>query len=69
LSKAARAAGRWAGVFCAHPQVARQVIELGYHMVTPGNDIGILRQGVAERIAIARGVTPKEYEARPHDDA
>jgi 4-hydroxy-2-oxoheptanedioate aldolase len=64
--KAARAAGRWAGVFCADPQVARQMIELGYHLVTPGNDIGILRQGAAERIAIARGVTPERHEPSTH---
>jgi 4-hydroxy-2-oxoheptanedioate aldolase len=57
VASAARDAGRWAGVFCADPHVARQMIELGYHLVTPGNDVGVIRQAAAERIAIARGAT------------
>ena len=55
VSAAAHAAGRWAGVFCSDPHTARRMIELGYDLVTPGNDVGVLRQASAERIAIVRG--------------
>lgn len=58
VAAAAHEAGRWAGVFCADPHVARQMIEAGYGLVTPGNDVGLIRQAAAERIAIARGAPP-----------
>lgn len=51
----ARANRRWAGAFASEATVARQLVELGYQLVTPGNDIGILRRAVAERLAIVRG--------------
>jgi 4-hydroxy-2-oxoheptanedioate aldolase len=57
VAASARAAHRWAAILCADPHAARQMIELGYHLVTPGNDVGVMRQAAAERIAIARGVT------------
>jgi 4-hydroxy-2-oxoheptanedioate aldolase len=56
VARCAREAQRWAGIFCADPHVARQMSELGYHLVTPGNDVGVMRQAALERIAIARGV-------------
>ncbi len=34
--------------------------ELGYHLVTPGNDVGVVRQAAAQRIAVARGAGPGE---------
>jgi 4-hydroxy-2-oxoheptanedioate aldolase len=54
IASAARAVGRWAGVFCVDGSMARRMIDLGYHLVTPGNDVGILRAAVGERIATAR---------------
>jgi 4-hydroxy-2-oxoheptanedioate aldolase len=54
IAEAARSAGLWAGVFCADPAMARQMIEIGYHLVTPGNDVGILRAAVAQRIEAIR---------------
>jgi len=63
VAQAARAAGRWAGVFCSDPQVARQMVEVGYHLVTPGNDVGVMRQAATERIAIVRGVRPSQAAA------
>lgn len=62
VASAARDAGRWAGVFCADPHIARQMITLGYHLVTPGNDVGVIRQAAAERIAIARGADAPRRE-------
>ncbi|MDQ2738335.1 MAG: aldolase/citrate lyase family protein [Actinomycetota bacterium] len=58
VAAAAREAGRWAGIFCADPHVARQMIQMGYGLVTPGNDAGLMRQAAAERIAIVRGDQP-----------
>ena len=55
VARAARSAGRYAGVFCAEPHAAREMVELGYQLVTPGNDAGIMRQAVAERIAVVSG--------------
>jgi 4-hydroxy-2-oxoheptanedioate aldolase len=54
----ARAAGKWAGAFATDAAVARHQVDMGYHLVTPGNDIGILRQAVAERVATVRGLSP-----------
>lgn len=56
---AARDAGRYAGIFCAQPGMAREMVELGYHLVTPGNDVGIIRQAAAERIAAVRSSAPE----------
>ncbi len=55
IADAARHAGVYAGVFCADGEVARELTELGYGLVTPGNDAGILKQAVTERIAAALG--------------
>ncbi|MGN6608771.1 MAG: HpcH/HpaI aldolase family protein [Jatrophihabitans sp.] len=55
IAAVATAAGVWPGTFCADAVVARQMVELGYRLVTPGNDIGILRTAVADRVAAVRG--------------
>lgn len=56
IVEATKAAGRWAGVFCADPVMARRMIEIGYHLVTPGNDVGIFRAAATQRIQASRGV-------------
>jgi 4-hydroxy-2-oxoheptanedioate aldolase len=65
IAAAARAAGRWAGAFSPDPHLARRLIEAGYQLVAPGNDVSVLRQAAAERIAIARG----ESAADAREDA
>lgn len=55
VAQAARGAGLWAGVFCTEPHVAHQMIDLGYHLVTPGNDVGVMRHAARQSIAVARG--------------
>ncbi len=65
VADAARAAGRWAGIFCADARVARRMIDLGYGLVTPGNDMGILREAVRERIAICRDEKPGDEQRTP----
>jgi 4-hydroxy-2-oxoheptanedioate aldolase len=54
IAARAREKNRWAGAFASDAKVARRLVELGYHLVTPGNDVGIMRQAVAERLAIVR---------------
>ncbi|HEY8789968.1 MAG TPA: hypothetical protein VIM10_12665 [Actinopolymorphaceae bacterium] len=36
---AAHAPGRWAGAFCADGPSGRELVELRYDFVTPGNDV------------------------------
>lgn len=55
IADAAHRAGRYAGVFCADGEIAHQLAELGYDLVTPGNDAGILKQAVAARVAASLG--------------
>ena len=62
IATVVNAAGRWAGIFCSDASMARRMIELGYHWVTPGNDVGILRAAVTERIASARGPSARSTE-------
>lgn len=50
----AHAAGRFAGVFCADAEVAGELLDLGYDMVTPGNDATILREGAMARVRAIR---------------
>jgi 4-hydroxy-2-oxoheptanedioate aldolase len=55
IAARAREKNRWVGAFASDATVARRLVDLGYHLVTPGNDIGIMRQAVAERLAVVRG--------------
>jgi 4-hydroxy-2-oxoheptanedioate aldolase len=52
---AAHAAGRLAGAFCADGPSGRELVELGYDFVTPGNDVAQMRAVTAERIRAVRG--------------
>lgn len=52
---AAHAAGRLAGAFCADGPSGRELVDLGYDFVTPGNDIAQLRAVTADRIRTVRG--------------
>jgi 4-hydroxy-2-oxoheptanedioate aldolase len=55
IAEAATAAGRWAGVFCTDPPMARRMIEMGYQLVSAGNDVGIFRAAATQRIEAIRG--------------
>lgn len=50
-----RHAGRYVGAFCATEPQALQLVEAGYQLITPGNDIGLLRDAATRRIATVRG--------------
>lgn len=58
IADSARQAGKYSGVFCADAGLARRMLDLGFGMVTPGNDIGILRAAAAQRVAAVRGSAP-----------
>jgi 4-hydroxy-2-oxoheptanedioate aldolase len=53
---AAHSAGRLAGAFCADGPSGRELVELGYDFVTPGNDVAQMRAVTADRIKAVRGV-------------
>lgn len=59
VAQRAREAGRWAGVFCPDGAAALQLISLGYQLVTPGNDVGVMRQAAYERLATVRGAASR----------
>lgn len=48
------AAGRVAGAFCADGHVGGWLADMGYDLVTPGNDAGLLRAAAVDRIALVR---------------
>ncbi|OFE17335.1 2,4-dihydroxyhept-2-ene-1,7-dioic acid aldolase [Humibacillus sp. DSM 29435] len=49
------AAGVAVGAYCADAQMAAELVGEGYDLVTPGNDVVLLREGAAQRLAITRG--------------
>ena len=57
IAARAAAAGVHAGVFSLDAGVGADLAALGYGLVTPGNDVGILRAAAAARIATVRGTT------------
>jgi 4-hydroxy-2-oxoheptanedioate aldolase len=54
IMEAAHEAGRVAGAFCADGAAGAELADIGYDMVTPGNDAGILRSAATARIAQVR---------------
>lgn len=47
---AARRRGKYAGIFASTPAMAREVAGMGFDLVTPGNDVQLLRQAAAQRL-------------------
>lgn len=54
VAERAHAAGLAAGIFCANGLEAAQWADAGFDLVTPGNDVSLLRSAAGERIAQAR---------------
>lgn len=54
---AAHRAGLWAGTFCANGEVAREMADLGFDLVTPGSEMTLLRAAAGREIRLARGKT------------
>lgn len=51
IAASARAAGVAAGVYCGDAATARRLADGGYQLVTPGNDIVLLREAAGRRVA------------------
>ena len=64
VAAAARAAGKWAGVFASDADGARRMVELGYHLVTPGNDVGVMRNAASQILRRTRGDEAERDEGR-----
>jgi 4-hydroxy-2-oxoheptanedioate aldolase len=54
---AAHSAGVAVGAYCADAGTARQLAQDGFDLVTPGNDVVLLREGVTARLSTIRGET------------
>jgi 4-hydroxy-2-oxoheptanedioate aldolase len=53
----AHSVGVAVGAYCADARMARQLADDGFDLVTPGNDVVLLRDGVTARLATIRGET------------
>lgn len=63
---ACRAGGRWVGAFCSDGGQGRILADLGVDLITPGNDVGLVKAAAAERIAAVRsGVAPHAQPSAP----
>ena len=60
---AVHARGKYAGIFCGPPDMAEACTRLGYDLVTPGNDVQLLRAGAETRINGVRGTQRLEQAA------
>ncbi len=56
---AAHGAGVAAGAYCADIDMALRLAADGFDLVTPGNDVVLLREGATRRLAALRGSTPQ----------
>lgn len=60
---AAHSVGVAVGAYCADAGMARQLADDGFDLVTPGNDVVLLRDGVRARLAAIRGEVPADPAA------
>ncbi len=60
IQAAAHRAGRVAGVFCADGEVGAWMAGIGFDMITPGNDAGLLKAAAVERITRIRNGSPAQ---------
>lgn len=55
VQRACAAHGKWAGVWCASAEMARELSQQGYRFVAPGHDAMWLKAEIARRLSIVRG--------------
>lgn len=55
IVEAAHAAGIFAGGFSADARQARRLADAGFDLVTPGSDVGLIRQAAADGLDVIRG--------------
>lgn len=54
------ARGKYAGIFCGPAEMAEHCTRLGYDLITPGNDVQLLRSGATARIDGVRAAALSE---------
>lgn len=54
----AHRAGVRAGSFCADVEMARDLLSMGYDLVTPGSDLTMVREAASARVSALRGAAP-----------
>lgn len=57
VARRAAAAGSWAGAFSLDGPFGARLAEMGYGMVVPGSDVGMLSESAAQRIATVRAAS------------
>ena len=50
ILKAVHARGKYAGIFCGSAEMGETCTRMGFDLVTPGNDVQLLRAGAETRI-------------------
>lgn len=58
----AHAAGVAVGAYCGDAETAAALVRDGYDLVTPGNDVVLLREGATRRIAVTRATAVSEAD-------
>jgi len=53
----AHAAGVAVGAYCADAEMARRLGDAGFDLVTPGNDVVLVKDSAEQRLAVARGTS------------
>lgn len=59
ILREAKKRGKYAGIFAATPDMALDVAQLGFHLVTPGNDASLIRDAAAQRTGALRKLTAR----------
>lgn len=57
------ARGKYAGIFCGPAEMGEACTRMGYDLVTPGNDVQLLRAGAEARISGVHGARLPEHAA------
>lgn len=60
---AVHARGKYAGIFCGPADMSETCTRMGFDLVTPGNDVQLLRSGAEARINGVRGARSREPSA------
>ncbi|WP_370185446.1 HpcH/HpaI aldolase/citrate lyase family protein [Rhodococcus wratislaviensis] len=55
IARATHSAGKYVGAFCGGEDAARDLVDLGLDLITPGNDISYLRDAATRRLDAVRG--------------
>ncbi len=63
ILQAVHARGKYAGIFCGPAEMGEACARMGYDLVTPGNDVQLLRAGAEARIKGVRATERMKHAA------